>query len=441
MHIIEKWKSEVEINEFGCVLSGCDELVEKLCGYIKMPDIGGVSKALSCMDISRPRVISRRQALKAMPSKNAHNARIYSKLKAYAERCMQKPVYTRAEANSNLLFAREMLDRAFVFGLMHQLEGGEYAAFLKNQIEEALALYITLDLTVSDDVLPCSELTSAICIAYDWIYEALSEEEKRKIREAVEVNARISCSYYTPFFRENAAQVNNWNAVFNGSNIIAGLVMYAEDESDLWEKLIFGAVRSITLSVSEFAPDGGFPEGVGYWQYQVQYIVYALSSLDSALGTDFNLSKMPGMDKTGLFPIYLHNNRFLPFNYSDAGIYPAVTSFMNWFGAKFDLPEIFSYNDAVNPDGVNYSHWVGAHYDIITLLWREDADSKAYKKLPLSAGYKGRQQVMTIRSSWEKEGAFLGFKGGYNQLPHCNLDIGTFVFDKDGGKVVYGNQR
>lgn len=432
MNIIEQFKNEAIINEFGSVISGCVELVDKICNEIGVPDKKSIINVVKKMKKVHPRILDRLEILKTIQNKNEYNKRLYKKIKVYADKCLKEPLLTLKDSKSKLLFVRDILDRVFVFGFMHINEGDEYADFLKLQLIEALNLYRTFNLENSDDVLECSELTVALCVAYDWLYDSLNDDEKLAIRESIKVHAKTSLEFYNPPYTNNATQVNNWNSVFSGSNIVAGLTMYGEDDSDVWENLICGAIRSITLPISEFCPNGGFPEGVGYWQYQVQYIVYALASLNNCLGTDFNLSKMPGMEKTGLFPIYLHNNNFFPFNFSDAGTYPAVTAFMNWFGSRFDLPEVFSYNDAVNPEGVNYNHWVGAHYDIITMLWRDDSPSDSYKLLPKSCIYKGRQQVMTIRNSWDENGIFIGFKGGYNQLPHCNLDIGTFVYDRYG---------
>lgn len=430
--MIEKWKSEATIDEFGCVQEGCDLLVERLCNLINVPDSEAVKDKLRNMDNSRPRLIEKADKIKSVKGKNAFNARIYEKLKAYADELVKKPVCVPSEFKNNLMFAREVLDRCFILGFFYQNESQEYKDSLIPQLEEALKLYNSLDLRVSDAVLPKSELSVAFSIAYDWINDGLGEELKKEIREAIKANAEIAVSYYTAPIKANAAQVNNWNAVFSGSNIVTALAMQGDEDTDLWERLLDGAVRSITLPLSEYAPNGGYPEGPGYWQYQAQYVVYALSSLESALGTDFNLKRMPGFEKAAYEPIYLHSSDFKAFNFSDSGATLPTTSFMHWFGKSFGVDEVYSYGDAVRPNGTDFSGWEGNHYDLMILFFREDSTPGLYTKLPTSYCFGGRQQFMTLRSSWDKGAAFLGFKGGYNQLPHCNLDIGTFVYDWNG---------
>ena len=57
--------------------------------------------------------------------------------------------------------------------------------------------------------------------------------------------------------------------------------------------------------MASFAPDGGWPEGPGYWDYATQYNVFYLAALETALGTDFGLDKTPGFADTGNFRIQL----------------------------------------------------------------------------------------------------------------------------------------
>ncbi len=431
--MIEQWKDEIIINEFGSVTDGCDLYVERVCNLLGVPDDAEVIQTVQSMNTVHPRIIATEDTLTGIKGKNAFNTRTYQKLKNYAETYRSKPVVYPDEFQNNLKYSREVLDRAFVLSFLYQNEKeSEYVDLLRQQLQGALALYQTLDLNDSTHVLPYGELTVAFSIAYDWCYDSLTVGEKTEIREAIKRLATHSLSFYQYPMKANATQVNNWNAIFSSANIIAGLTMYGEDDSDLWANLVNKAIRSYTLPLSEFTPNGGFPEGTGYWEYQAQYVVYAIAALDSCLGTDFNLSKMPGMESTVFVPIYQHNNEFMAYNYSDSSVYRSVTAFMPWFGAKYGIPEAFSYCDAVNPNGVNYSSWEGVHYDLMIMLWREDTPQDLWKKLPTSYCFKGRQQVMTIRNSWDKNRAFLGFKGGYNQLPHCNLDLGSFIYDWNG---------
>ena len=74
--MIEQWKSEATINEFGGVTQGCDLLVERLCTLIGVPDSDVVKEKLRNMDNTRPRLIEKADKIRSVKGKNAFNARI-----------------------------------------------------------------------------------------------------------------------------------------------------------------------------------------------------------------------------------------------------------------------------------------------------------------------------------------------------------------------------
>jgi hypothetical protein len=55
----------------------------------------------------------------------------------------------------------------------------------------------------------------------------------------------------------------------------------------------------IRNAITSYATDGGWPEGPGYWLYATRYTCAMISALQSALGSDFGLSDMPGFAETG----------------------------------------------------------------------------------------------------------------------------------------------
>src|SRR5581483_11598274 len=89
----------------------------------------------------------------------------------------------------------------------------------------------------------------------------------------------------------------NWNQVCNAGLLSAALAL-ADEEPDLARQVIAGARKSLPLGMAAYAPDGGFPEGPGYWTYATTYAAIAIAELETALGTDFGLSSSPGFDRT-----------------------------------------------------------------------------------------------------------------------------------------------
>src|SRR5690606_41473338 len=61
-----------------------------------------------------------------------------------------------------------------------------------------------------------------------------------------------------------ATRHNNWNQVCNGGMILGALAI-AEQEPALAEEILGYAIKSLPAAMREFAPDGGWYEGVAYW--------------------------------------------------------------------------------------------------------------------------------------------------------------------------------
>ena len=65
--------------------------------------------------------------------------------------------------------------------------------------------------------------------------------------------------------------------------------------------IVPGAVASLPKALSSYAPDGAWGEGPGYWNYATRYTVYWLTAMQTALGTDFGLLNLDGLNQAGRF--------------------------------------------------------------------------------------------------------------------------------------------
>jgi hypothetical protein len=175
--------------------------------------------------------------------------------------------------------------------------------------------------------------------------------------------------------------------------------------------------------MAEFAPDGAWNEGPGYWNYATAYNVALLAALDTALNTDFGLSQMAGFSDTGLFPLYLTGPLGRTFNYADGGDRAIRAPQLFWMAHKFNQPVYAWYEQSVATPAPQ------------DLLWHTSvARGPKEAKLPLDKYYRGTEAV-TLRSEWEDPRAvFLAFKAGDNKANHSHLDVGSFVLDALGAR-------
>lgn len=270
--------------------------------------------------------------------------------------------------------------------------------------------------------LDVAEMTNALAIGYDWLFSFLSAEDRATIRAAIiEKGLKPSLSVYEKN-RWWANCEHNWNQVCNGGMTVGALAI-ADEEPALAAQVVANGRASIVLAMKTFAPDGGWPEGPGYWNYATSYNVFYLAALETALETDFGFKKLAGFPETGLFRIHFTSPTGLTFNYADAGEKAGTAAQMFWLARAFNQPVYAGYERAM-PD---------SHPHIFHLLWFDGRGRTPQDDdLPRAAIFRG-VDVAFLRSAWGDPSAiFVGFKGGDNKANHSHLDLGSFVLDALG---------
>ncbi|MBI3698661.1 MAG: heparinase II/III family protein [Acidobacteria bacterium] len=264
-------------------------------------------------------------------------------------------------------------------------------------------------------------MSHAFAIGYDWFYDALNEAERARLREAlVEKGLQPALVVYHSGKGWPTAR-HNWNQVCNGG-ITIGALAVADAQPELAGEILKNALQSIRLAMAEYAPDGGWKEGPGYWHYATRYNVYFLAALETALGRDFGLAQLPGFEKAGLFRVYFTGPAGETFNYADAHSGAGNAAEMFWLARKFGQP-LYAWHERQTM----------GRADPLDLLWYDPRQKGPREsRLPLHALFQGIDTAF-FRSAWEDPNAvFVGFKGGDNKANHSHLDLGSFVLDAGG---------
>ena len=214
---------------------------------------------------------------------------------------------------------------------------------------------------------------------------------------------------------------HNWNQVCSGG-LTVGALAVADVEPALARAIVDHAVAAIRRPMARYAPDGGWPEGPGYWHYGTGYDVLMLAALASATGDDRGLSGVAGFASTGYFPLYLTGPTRMTFNFADSPEHELDAPELFWLGRRFDHP-VFG---AAERD----MHHQPSPLD---LVWFDPGgDLPARAGLPTARLFRG-VGVASMRSAWgDPRAVFVAVKGGDNRANHSHLDLGTFVLDADG---------
>ncbi|MHC4741299.1 MAG: heparinase II/III domain-containing protein [Planctomycetota bacterium] len=353
----------------------------------------------------------------------------YKAMLAKADGILRRSPVKRVKTGRRLLgVSRDCLDRVIHLGAAYRFTGKR--AYLKKAEEEMLAAAGFSDWNPSH-FLDVAEMTAALAIGYDWLYDDLSKESRAKIKQAI-MEKGIKPSFKNKSWVRGG---NNWNQVCNGG-ITLGALAIMEDEPKLARELVHRAVNGVQVVMKHYEPDGAYPEGPGYWVYGTSYNVVLFSALESVLGTDFGLSKANGFANCASYFLHVNGPTGLYFNYPDSGSRGGFVPAVYWFAQKYNEPSLAWHQDQIwkNARRRGGSDLVRSRLAPLLLAWR---DSKPAVPKELSWRGRGSNPVAMFRSSWTDEGAvYLAIKGGSASVSHGHMDVGSFVLDADGVRWV-----
>jgi hypothetical protein len=286
---------------------------------------------------------------------------------------------------------------------------------------ELLAVCAFPDWT-GDKFLVTAETAFGAAIGYDWLYDCLTDDERKQIAYAIVEKAIQSGldEFNAPSPPCWATAAINWYLVCNGALMITALSVA---EVDLRAARLFSLCRaSIAEGFSQYRPDGGWVEGPGYWHYATQYAIYLLDSLWTALGTYLGLDASPGLSNTGLFRLHAAGPSGKLFNFADGEEDHSGGYWLFWLAKRYRHPTdagIELYVRKVHP---------------MDLLWF-DADAQNPSGLPTAQHFRTTDVVM-LRGSWDDPNTtYLGIKAGANNAcKHGHYDLGSFVLDVNGAR-------
>jgi hypothetical protein len=391
---------------------------------------------LSTLRSGHPRLLAlddQLAAVKELIKTDSKAQALYQQLQADAAKIFQEPLSTYeigGPEHTLLSVSREVEARVWLLAGLYRLSGdAKYAARAR---DEMLAAARFPD-WYPQHFLDTAEMTAALGVGYDWLFDFLSPSERQTIRQAIVAKGLDPGIAGESDGGRLSRQHNNWVQVCNGGLTIGALAI-ADEEKMKAAKIIALSRTHIAKIMELFAPDGGFEEGPIYWNYATIYNVCYLAALESALGTDFGLSQAKGFDVTGNYRMQTIGPLGKSANFGDASEQISCAPQMFWLARKFNHPEYALHERTiVNLLSSNRDHFESGRFSILELLWDSSArNDLADMSLPAGAKF-DRIHAAFLRSGWGDTNAiYVAFKGGSNRASHGHLDLGSFVLDAFG---------
>jgi hypothetical protein len=277
--------------------------------------------------------------------------------------------------------------------------------------------------------LDTSEMTLAIALGYDWLYDELTDDQRQTIRDGM-----IRLGLNTALTNSGGLTwENNWNQVRHGSMCAGALAVY-EDAPDLATQILQQAKDNYHRALHAYHGDGVYPEGPVYWHYGTSFSWVMAACLTSALGDDWGILQSPGFAKSFEYVKQVTTPTGLLFNYADCNRGPIDQPIHIWAGAMLDRPDYIDFGMGSMDRYFKYVRAKGPRLTPLALLWYHPTEHVAPTHGPTCyVGHGEKVQIATIRSAWDDpKASFVGIKGGNIRVNHGHMDIGSVIFEADG---------
>lgn len=275
--------------------------------------------------------------------------------------------------------------------------------------------------------LDTGENSADVAMAYDWLYNGLTDEQRKHIEEGLYRNGvmRTALANHGVTWGGRLYKLqDNWSLVCNGGVYLASVALldvYPEVCADNISQFTHG----VEAALKGFAPDGGWHEGPGYWGYAIQPFLKMVDTSMGVFGTEYGLMSSQGLNDTAAYRLAIQSAQGT-FNFADA------------YQEKADYPEVLIYlSEYYNEPGYAAMSVKNGSGGLYGLLWFDDSISvDTEPEISLDNFYEGIQ-VATMRSSWlDSDSSYAAWIGGLefgsNGSAHGHLDNGSFVFDAMG---------
>ncbi|HUJ58576.1 MAG TPA: heparinase II/III family protein [Kofleriaceae bacterium] len=390
-------------------------------------------------------VIGPRAELEAKIKRDPIAARWYRELVAQGDALLARPSLASGFPPSGNK-GRVVCDRLYLLGALYQLTGDKKWAARASEEMLAVARASWAD----TGFLELAETAAGMALGYDWTYDGLSDAARATIVRAIHdkavapgLDAYAKKPGVESWWRDSSS---NWNLVSNGGLVLAALAIAGDDTAHpadaravlehALRALAPGKPSSVSYGLGGYGSDGAWAEGPDYWNYATRYFVLMLGALDTAVGSDLGLSRASkGFAITGDFPSYFTGPTGLTFNYADCdeagdenGAEASPFLFRlgqpRWAAREQAYLAREAARGAITDRPSNLA---------LELVWMQ-AVPAARDALPLDARF-ADQDLAFLRESWtDPKTLYFAIKGGRDDGPHHDADLGTFVLDADGAR-------
>lgn len=282
--------------------------------------------------------------------------------------------------------------------------------------------------------LDTAEMTTAVAIAYDWLFDALPETTRKIIKGSIYKNAisNVLREYEKGGPGSWAKRETNWNVVCN-TGMTLGALAVAEDYPEEAETILKNAAHYMPNCLKHFAPDGVCYEGPAYWGYTNSYLSLYLKAVNDNGGDQGGIGQLPGVSRTALFYKRTLTPSGQRFNFGNASAEEVLnTPAFFFFSKHYGQPEIAEWFRKEIEKTIRQNQPMHQLF-FLSLPWFNPASPAQNEQIPALEVYHNSINYLLVLNVDRKEkgSVFLVAKGGLPNQAHQQMDCGTFIIESD----------
>lgn len=332
----------------------------------------------------------------------------------------------------NMLYtSRAYVERLGILALAYRLYGEKKYLNAAEQTLQWVCNYPDWD---PKHYLDTAEMTTAVAIAYDWLYTALPASTKKLVKKSIYKNAisRVLQEYEKGGPGSWAKRETNWNVVCN-TGMVLGALAIAEDYPQEVRTILENAARFMPNCLKHFAPDGVCYEGPSYWGYTASYLSLYLKAVTDNGGDKGKIGQLPGIEHTALYYKRTLSPSGRIFNFANAHEEPLNTPAFFLFSKLYHQPEVAEWYRGEIQKTIRKQQPLHQLF-YLSLPWYDNTHPNPLAALPkLEVYHNSINDIIVVNGKRNVQGSiFLTAKGGEPMQAHQQMDCGTFVLESEG---------
>lgn len=372
--------------------------------------------------------------------KEGHSRKLWNALLEKVNQDLKEPPVTMEERNRSYFFVAKTSFRIIDCSLVGLITGEKkYSDAAYEQIEVLFdekkwpdwrdKAHIQVGLNAD---LRHGQLVRAIALAYDWLYDTFSDEQKQFIIEGLNRRAIPQFKAGLEAKEHWSGRHSNWMTCVLGGYGILAMALGPDHPDSEW---ILDVVRPrLEKYMGIIGPEGEFNESVQYSGSTMYVVDYFTALFYSSAGKENSLKEF-GLDKFCRWYMYATVPPGRVFGFGDPG--PAMPPAVGHLGAIASVTQ----DQYIQWFYLQYADLMldGHHQRALEFLYYDPSVEPVSPegKLPLGKAYHHQARLISSRSSWNPEitTSVVYAKAGKEDY-HCHADWGQVCIDGYGKRLI-----